>query len=335
MLLINSQVQQFALNARRAANMVNRDMASRYRGMLSGAAAVGNALTMPREVWEEWDRELIRVTREELVLFDDLAAAVSRPMNIGKLITYYGTVGDSGDINISLDGRSKAKRDRPEVDYHGTPLPIIDSTYGFGWREMKAMETEGESLEPVARENSNRRVAEKLESIAKVGDASIVVNGNTLTGVMNDPNRMTRTTGIVLQTASGAEVLAEFVAFTRVFHDVNIRRGLTVYVDWDDWFVLSYKEFKNEASTTMAQKIQAIEGIERIVPIPNLGANTMVGVIRQRRYIEVLNGMAPVTVPIARHNVHDDYNFMVMASAAVQVKRDHDGNSGLLVSTPA
>ena len=87
---------------------------------------IGNAMTLPKDVWGEWDREAITLQRSILAVFNDIAAAAQSPMAIGKLVTYFQTASDSGEVNTSMDGRSKARTDQPTIDYVGTPLPIID-----------------------------------------------------------------------------------------------------------------------------------------------------------------------------------------------------------------
>lgn len=106
----------------------------------NSAGLLGNAMTLPKDVWAEWDRDAVQIQREELVVFNDLAG-ISKSMPIGKLIHHFQTVSDSGSVNISLDGRSSAKTDNVVLNYHGTPLPIIDSTFSLAGaicRQLKA-----------------------------------------------------------------------------------------------------------------------------------------------------------------------------------------------------
>ncbi|STY61410.1 Uncharacterised protein [Mannheimia haemolytica] len=67
------------------------------------------------------------------------------------------------------------------LNYHGTPLPIIDSTFSFGWRDMSAAQSEGYQIDGAARANSLRKVAEKMEDLALNGDSSIVVGNASFT----------------------------------------------------------------------------------------------------------------------------------------------------------
>lgn len=294
---------------------------------------IGNALSLPRDVWGEWDREAVQIQRQEMVIFNDLAASVSRPMPIGKLIHYFKTVSDSGTINVSLDGRSKANLDKPVFDYHGTPVPIIDSTFGFGWREMAAAQSEGFALDDAGRVNANDKVSKKLEALALDGDANIVVAGQPLYGLRTHPNRKTRTTGQALNGATGAQWLAEITATVKLLRDANIWAPVTIYLNAGDWFYAGNTDYAAGYPKTIAQRVREIDGIAAIIPAPTLAAGQIIALVKDPRVVTVLNAMPVTTRAQFRANPEDDYNFVTLAAAAVEIKRDAEGNAGLAVSS--
>ncbi|SMB87970.1 hypothetical protein SAMN05660772_02787, partial [Pasteurella testudinis DSM 23072] len=183
MLKFTKEQEAFIINERKNYDRKHAIMAANTAGLLEG-----NALTLPKDIWATWDREAVALQREDLVIFNDLAS-ISKPMPIGKLVHHFMTVSDSGSVNISLDGRSSAKTDNVVYDYHGTPLPIIDSTFSYGWRDMHTAQTEGFSPDAAARNNSLRRVVEKVEDLALNGDSSIVVGDSKLYGLRTAPQR--------------------------------------------------------------------------------------------------------------------------------------------------
>lgn len=330
MLRFTPQQTQFLLNSRRQHETEHAYMQHRF-----GSAFIGNASPLPKDVWGEWDNEAIQLSRSILAVFNDLAGSVSRPMDIGKLMHYFKQAGDSGEAHVSLDGRSSARTDQPEYGYVGTPLPIVDSTFKFGWRQMRAAQTEGESLDAPARVNALRRVAEKLESIALVGDASIVVAGSPLYGLTNHPKRNTRSTGSTLNGTTGANWKAEIIATLKLLHGDNFRnRQATIYLNWDDWFYASQTDYTaNYAGGSILKKIMEIAGVGSIVPSNSVTANTIIALVKERDVVEVLNGMPIMTRAQARHNPEDDYIFKTMAAAAVELKYDANDNIGLAVSS--
>lgn len=298
--------------------------------------AIGNASPLPRDVWGEWDKESVEIQRSVLAVFNDLSMSVKKDMNLGKLVHYFRTVSDSGEANTSLDGRSNARLDQPVVDYHGTPLPITDSGYGFGWREMLAAQTDNDTLNDDARINSVRRVAEKLETIALEGDSNIVVGGDSLYGLTNHPKRSIRTTAQALNGATGVQWQNEVKATLKLLHAKNYRVPATLYVNWDDWFYASTTKYSAAYhAENIDMNVMKMSGVASIVPSNSVKAGTIIALVKRSDVIQVLNGMPITTRAKFRANPEDDYNFMVMAACAVEIKYDADSNCGVAHSSLA
>ncbi len=326
MLRFTQAQQQMIINERRLFNA--------HQERLAATTTIGNAAPLPRDVWGMWDREGIEVQREVLSVFNDLAASVSVPVPIGKLVHHFQTISDSGEVNISLDGRSKANVDHPVYDYHGTPIPIIDTTFGYGWRQIESARTEGFQLDAAGRVNAMFKVAEKLELMALDGDSKIVVGGDTLYGLRNHPKRNTRTTGQALNGATGAQWLADVKATLTLLHNDNYKAPATLYVNWADWFYATSTDFSTAyGDKTIAQRIMEIDGVANVVPADKVTASQIIAVQKNTRTVQILNAMPPVTRPQARHNTEDDYNFAHMAAAALEIKFDATDNCGVAVSS--
>lgn len=328
MLRFTPEQQAFVLANRRQFNERQAAIAGMH-----GSTMIGNALPLPKDVWGEWDREGVEVQRSTLAVFNDLAAAVATPMPIGKLVHHFQTISDSGQANISLDGRSKGRTDQPVFAYHGTPLPIIDSPFSYGWRQVAAAQSEGFQLDSAGRANAMRTVAEKLESIALDGDASIVVGGAVLYGLRTQPNRNTRSTGVTLNGATGAQWLAEMTATLRLLHADNFKVPATIYMNWDDWFYATSTEFTAGYPKTIAQRVMELGGIREIIPADSLAADEIIALVKDRRVVQVLNGMPMTTRAQFRANPEDEYNFVTMAAASIEVKFDAEENCGVAHST--
>lgn len=329
MLKFTKEQQALILANRRGFNANQRAMAAALNGTM-----LGNATVLPKDVWGEWDREAVQIQRDLLVVFNDLAASVSTPMNIGKLVHYFQTVSDSGDVNISLDGRSKARTDQPVIDYEGTPLPIWDSTFSFGWRQMLAAESEGFQLDSAARVNAARKVAEKAESLVLDGDTQIVVNGVTMYGLRTNPHRNTRSTGVTLNGATGAQWLSEINATLAMLYADNFYAPATLYVNWGDWRYATSTDYSTAyAGKTIAQRVMEDSGIAQIIPASKIDANEIIGVVKNKGVLQLLNGMPMATRAQFRANPEDDYNFVTMMAAALEIKHDSAGNCGVVHSS--
>lgn len=333
MLRFTPEQQAYVLANRREFNARQKLMETTLVNS-GGASIIGNATTLPRDVWGEWDREGIEIQREVLSVFNTLAAAVSRPIPIGKLIHYFSQISDSGAVNISIDGRSKARTDQQTYSYVGTPLPITDSTFSYGWRQVAAAQSEGVQLDAAGRNNSMYRVAKKLESIALDGDSTIVVGGATLYGLRTHPKRETRSTTNTLLTATGAQWLADVNATIKLLHNNNFRVPVTLFVNWNDWFYAGNTDFSSSyPNKTIAQRVKEMEGVAEVVPASDVTANQIIAVVKNNRVLQVLNGMPMTTRAQFRANPEDDYNFVTMAAAALEIKYDATDQCGVAVSS--
>lgn len=329
MLKFSFEQQAFVLANRREFNARQRALAEQH-----GKTVIGNALPLPKDVWGMWDREAVELQRSVLAVFNDLSASVSMPMPIAKLVHHFQTVSDSGNVNVSLDGRSKARTDKPVFNYYGTPLPIIDSTFSYGWREVAAASSEGFQLDAAGRTNALFKVAEKLESMALDGDSSIVVGAAQSYGLRTHPKRNTRSTGQTLLTCTGAQWLAEVVATVKLLHADNFKVPATLYVNWSDWFYATNTDFSTlYPGKTIAQRILEGAGVNNVVPSDKVAANQLIAVVKDRRVLQVLNGMPISTRAQFRANPEDEYNFVTMAAAALEIKFDATDNCGVAVSS--
>jgi len=330
MLRFTKEQQVFVLANRRQFNASQIAMAETH-----GQTLIGNALPLPKDVWGLWDREAVEVQRTTLRVFNDLSTSVSMPMPIGKLVHHFQTVSDSGQVNVSLDGRSKGRTDQPVFAYHGTPLPIIDSPFSYGWRQVAAASTEGFELDAAGRMNSMRKIAEKAESLMLNGDTDIVVGADPLYGLRTHPRRNTRTTAQALNGATGAQWLATITATLKLLHGDKFKSPATIYLNFDDWFYATSTEFTAGYPKTIAQRVLELGGLREVIDADSINAGEVIAVVKDRSVLQVLNGMPMTTRAQFRANPEDDYNFVTMAAVALEIKFDANQNCGVAVSSLA
>lgn len=328
MLKFSKEQEALILNERRAYDQSHKELAAK-------GVFMGNASTVPKDVWGEWDREGIEIQRDVLAVFNDLSS-LSRSLPIGKQVHFYQTISDSSEVNISMDGRGKAKTDQPLVNYVGTPIPIIDSTFSFGWRQMAAMQSEGQSLDPAARNNAMRRVAEKMEDLVLNGDTKIDVGGAKIYGLRTLPGRNTGTTALDLNGATGAQWVEVIKDVIEKLHADNYYTPVTIYLNYGDWFYASATDYVAAApQNTILQRIMAIPGVAAVVPASKVPANEVLGICKRSDVVQILTEMPMAVRPIMRLRPEDDYVFNVMAAVAPEFKVDYAGQCGIVQLTKA
>lgn len=324
-----TQEQELAVNQAREA--FNRTQAA------LAAELVGNSIAVPVDAWRRIDSRGAMIQRDVLNVFNRLAAADTTPVGVGDLVSYYGQVSDSNEVNVSMDGRGTGKADQANIKYVGTPVPVLTSEARFGWRQMEVLRKSPNSLDTATIGNAQRKVAEKLEDMALNGLSSAVVGGQTIYGLRNFPQRNTATHGLTLTSATGAQWLAAFQSMFNQLIGDNAYGKATVFLSYADWLYASINEFVAGYQKTILQRLQEIAQVAEIVPASKVPANEIIGVagLQTGEWGTILSAMPLVTRPKARHNAEDDYAFGVIAMAAPQLKADFDGRAQIAHITAA
>jgi uncharacterized linocin/CFP29 family protein len=312
-----------------AVNSVRTEFNEAETARASRTFLAGNAAPIPLDAWRRIDSRSAMIQRDVLTVFNRMAAANQTPVGVGDIVSFYAQASDSGEVHVSMDGRSEGNADQATVKYVGTPVPLFDSYARYGWRQMEVMRKGGMMIDTATIGNHQRKVAEKLEDVMLNGLSSIVVNGNTIYGLRNFPERSTATHGLTLATSTGAQWLAAFKTLIDTLIADNAFGRITVFLNYSDWLSASINEFVAGYPKTILQRLQEIQQIAEIVPASKCTANEIIGVanIQTGDWGTILQAMPMVTRPKARLNPEDDYTFGVMAMAAPQLRADFDGRS--------
>lgn len=323
--------QELAVNAARAG--FNASQAA----LASSAVLVGNAATVPLDAWRRIDARATRVQRDVLAVFNRLAMSNSTPVQIGDLVSYFPKISDSGEVHVSMDGRSEGRADQAVISYAGTPVPVLDSFARFGWRQMEVIRKGGGLLDTETIANHQRKVAEKMEDMVLNGLSSIVVGGSTIYGLRNFPNRTTNTHGFTLTSATGAQWLTAIKAMINGLVGDNAFAKVTIFLNYADWVYADQTDYTTTYSKTILQRIRELAQVADIVPASKVPTGDIIGVagLESGEWGSILSAMPMVTRPKARTNVEDDYVFGVMAVVAPQFRSDANDRSTIAHWTTA
>ena len=332
-----TEAQQLAVNAARAGFNLRQTAIVAAHGYADGAGdgLTGNAAPIPLDAWRRIDTRASVIQRDVLVVFNRLAAASTTPLGLGDLVSYFPKVSDSGEVHVSMDGRSEGLADQAVVQYEGTPVPILDSYARFGWRQMAVMAKGSTGLDTVTIANHQRKVAEKMEDMVLNGLSSVVVGGSTIYGLRTFPNRTALTHGFDLNGATGAQWLTAVSALIQGHIADNAFGQVTLFLNWADYTYADLNEFAAGYPKTILQRLREISGIAEIVPASKLVASEMIGIANMSSgdWGSILSAMPMVTRPKVRVNAEDDYVFGVMAAVAPQFRSDFNARSQIVHST--
>ena len=322
-MLLFTKDQELAVNNARA------HFNATQTAVAAQATLVGNAATIPLDAWRRIDSRGVAIQRDVLAVFNALAQSNSTPVGIGDLVNFYPQVSDSGEVHVSMDGRSDGNADQAAIKYEGTPVPVFDSYARFGWRQMEVMRKSPSGIDTDTIANHQRKVAEKMEDMAINGMSSIKVNGSTIYGLRTFPNRSTNTHGLDLNGATGAQWVESFKVLVNTLIADNAFGRVTVMLNWGDYTYASMTEFAAGYPKTILARLREIEQIAAIIPASRIPANEMFGISNMAtgEWGSILSAMPMVTRPKARNNPEDDYVFGVMSAVAPQFRSDFDGRS--------
>lgn len=331
--------QELAINAARAGFLAREtQIAASLAAMGEGASGlVGNASPVPLDAWRRIDSRGAMIQRDQLAVFNRLAAANTTPVQIGDLMSYFPKISDSGEVHMSMDGRSEGRGDQALVKYEGTPVPIIDSVATFGWRQMEVFRKSGLMLDAETIANKQRRVAEKLEDMVINGASNVVMAGQTIYGLRNFPNRTTGTHGLTLASSTGAQWLTAVSQLITLLIGDNSFGRVTIFLNWSDYTYADINEFTAGYPKTILQRLREISSVADFVPASRMPANNLVGInnLETGEWGSILSAMPMTTRPKFRANPEDDYSFQVMAAVAPQFRSDYADRSHIVHTTTA
>lgn len=298
---------------------------------------IGNASPIPLDAWRRVDQRGAMIQRDVLAVFNRLAASNQTPVGVGDIVNFYPQISDSGEVHVSMDGRSEGLADQASVKYVGTPVPVFDSYARMGWRQMETIRKSGGGLDVDTIANHQRKVAEKLEDVALNGLPSVVVGGSTIYGLRTFPQRSTDTHGLTLKSSTGAQWVAAFEKLINSLIGDNAFGRVTVFVNYADYVYASINEYTANYPKKILQALQEIGQIAEIVPAAKVPANEIIGIagLATGEWGSILQAMPLVTRPKSRSNPEDDYVFGVLAMAAPQFRADYDGRSQIAHLTAA
>lgn len=297
----------------------------------AGAIMVGNALPIPIDAWRRIDGRAQQIARSRLAVFGRLAQAATLPVSIADLINFYPQVTDSNEVQVTMDGRVEPKGDQANVQYVGTPVPIMTTSARFGWREMEVIRKGGGMIDTATFANGQRKLAEFLENMALNGLARVNVAGTTIFGLRNFPQRFTGNHTFTLATATGANWVTAVNQGLAGLESRNQFGRVTIFVNQGDYRSADTRDYAANYPGTILQRVLAISQVAEVVPASSVPANEMIFVadLAGGEWGNVLSAMPITTRPKTRHDPEDDYVFTMLGAQALQLRADANGNSAI------
>ncbi len=294
---------------------------------------INNAATLTKDEWIHLDTSLRKVAKPRLKLVESLTSlGLTRtvPNGMGKTKLEFQAMSDINEADISMDAIRRTDRDRPVVDLNSIPLPIIHKDFSFSARELYTARQSKMQLDTSMGEMSARRVSEIAEKLVLGTYGTYTFGGGTLYGLVNYPNRITKT--LTAPTASGwtpATLLAEVMNMKQASVNAYHYGPWVLYVStaWDEFMDDDYSAAKGDI--TLRERLAKITGINSIQTLDYLTNYDMVLMQISSEGVQVVNFLPMQTIQWETEGGME-LHWKIMYGVAPLVRKDYNSNMGLV-----
>jgi uncharacterized linocin/CFP29 family protein len=281
--------------------------------------------------WKEIDRAVLKAYQNRLVGISDLEArglTYNIGNGLGKTVLGYQDASDIEDAQMSMDGVTRGRKDRPEFDINYLPLPITHADFSFSAREIEASRAGNMPLDNTMAELAARKVAERIETVLFTGASSYSFGGGVIYGYLDEPNANSHTI-VTDWDDSGADPIADVLAMKQMLIDDRCYGPYMLYIP-TNWETALDDDFKANSDLTVRERILKIDSIMGIRVADRITADRAVLVQMTSDVIRVVNGLAITTVQWDTEGGMQ-VNFKVMAIQVPQTRHDQTGRCGICI----
>lgn len=286
--------------------------------------------------WKEIDRVVLQAAQLRLIgIADLLSRGLTYPIEgLSKTVLGYQDAGEGEPAELSMDGLTKGRRDRPVYGTNYLPLPITHCDFSFSARELGESRKGTQPLDTTKAGTSGRMVAEKSEEILFLGSSSFSYGGGVIYGYTDFPNRNQFTLQMAWDSSDcNGEIILQDIRDMKQA-SLNARH----YGPWVLYIPTNYEttmddDFKSGSDKTLRQRILEIKGIEDVRVADKLTASQVVLVQMSPDVVRVVQGLDLQTVDWETEGGMQ-LNFKVMQIQVPQIRADKNGRCGVTHGSP-
>lgn len=295
--------------------------------------------TLRKDEWQLLDTTIVEETRDRLRIAQrlrDRNMVFSLGGDLGVTVLQWQEQNDPGSAELTMDGVTRGRGDRPEFNLRSLPLPISHSDFYMNTRELQAGRRMGTPIDTTMARVSARRVAEQTEDLIVVG-SSLSFGGASIQGLTNATNRTTgsfeSTGGTWSATAkTGAQVLEDTLAM------ISDARADQHYGPYELFIPQEFEtkldeDFKAESDLTIRQRLMQIEGLEAITVLDRMATDNAVLVQMTPDVMDLVVGQEPRTVEWETEGGFR-LNMKVFGVMVPRIKDTFANRSGIVHYTP-
>jgi hypothetical protein len=302
--------------------------------------------TLRRDEWKTLDDKILEISRERLGGVDDLIAnnlTYNLGNAMGTTVLEWHDVNDFGEAEITMDGVSRSKQDRPDFKTNYLPIPIIHYDYEINARVLEASRKLGNPLDTTSAERATRRIMEKLEDMLftntnyTFGVAGDRTN-STIWSYLNHPdrNQVSMTThwdarDFDSDSATGPESILDDVQAMKAASMAKHHYGpwmLYIPSEYETVMDNDYHTTVNGTTLTIRERILKLGNIKGIKVVDRMPANNVVLVQMTSDVVRLVRGMGLTNIEWKTEgNFVNKYK--VITIQVPQIRSDQSGQCGI------
>lgn len=295
--------------------------------------------TLRRDEWKVLDEAILDVSRSRLGGVQDLIdknLTYNLGNAMGTTVLESHDVSDAMEAELSMDGLTRTKNDRPDFQHTYLPIPIIHVDYEINSRVLEASRRMGNPLDTTSAERAARKVNEKLEAMLftnitySFGEADSR-SRNTIYSYINHPDRNT----VTLSTAwdgsgkTAAQIVADVFSMKASLIAKKKYGPYMIYIPTEYDLVLDEDyDTSGKSTQTVRERIMKIEGIQGIKVIDTLPDDNVLMVEMKKDTIRLVRGLGLQNVQWKSEGQFMT-NYKVLTIQVPQIRSDYDGNCGI------
>jgi len=294
--------------------------------------------TLRRDEWKALDEAVMNVARDRLTGVNDLTSKglvynLGNPM--GTTILEWHDVGDVLEADITMDGVTRSKNDRPNFQHNYIPIPIIHVDYEINVRALNASRNMGNGIDVTLAENAARRVAEKLEDMLftdttySYGEAD-TRSRNSIYSYINFPDRNELTvTAWDVSGKTGADIVQDVLDAKQTSINAKHYGPWSIYIPtaWETALDGDYDA--TTPGTTVRERILKIAGIDEIKVADHLPADNAVMIEMKPGTVRLINGLGLQNVEWQTEGRFIN-KYKVLTIQVPQIRSDQNGACGIV-----
>lgn len=288
--------------------------------------------TLRRDEWKQLDDAILPISQTRLGGVQDLIdnnLVYTLGNALGTTVLEWHDVSDAMEADLTMDGVTRSKGDRPKYGTNYLPLPIIHSDYEINARVLAASRKLGNPLDTTSVERAARKVNEKLETMLFTS-TSYTFGGGTIYGYLNHPDRNTVTLGTDWD--ASAKTAAGIIEDVKDMKQASI--NAKHYGPWMLYIPTAYEtvldgDYDTTRGNTIRERILKIDGIKGIKVVDTLTANNVVLVQMTTDVVRLVRGMGIQNVEWETEGKMIT-KYKVWTIQVPQVRSDQAGNSGIV-----